>query len=119
MSSGNVRYALDLLYGCSKDQRTVALSTGEAALYAACMAARQATGVEGMAREQGVNVDAMELQVDANAAIGIIYRQRLDKVRHLDLSYLWLQAAVRDKQVERYSHATIWQTLVRSCSSGT
>ena len=33
------------------------------------------------------------------AAIGIIGRQGLGKVRHLDLSYLWLQAAVQGKQV--------------------
>ena len=52
-----------------------------------------------MAREHGVDLDAMELQVDANAAIGIIGRQGLGKIRHLDLSYLWLQAAVRGKQV--------------------
>ena len=51
------------------------------------------------ARELGVHLGAMELQVDANAAIGIIGRQGLDKLRHLDLSYLWLQSAVRGKQV--------------------
>ena len=56
-------------------------------------------GIESMAREQGVDLDAMELKVDANVAIGIIGRQGLGKVRHLDLNYLWLQAAVRGKQV--------------------
>ena len=61
------------------------------------MTAQQA--MNNMAREQGVDLGAMELQVDANAAIGIIGRQGLGKVRHLDLSYLWLQAAVRGKQV--------------------
>ena len=69
------------------DQSTIALSSGEAELYGACMAAHQAVGMESMAREQGVNFDAMELQVDANAAVGIIGRQRPGKVRHLDLSY--------------------------------
>ena len=63
------------------------------------MAAQQAMGIESMAREQGVDLDAMELQVDASAAVGILGRQGLGKVRHLDLSYLWLQAAVRGKQV--------------------
>ena len=53
-----------------------------------------------MAREHGVNLNAMELQIDANAAIGIIGRHGLGKVRHLDLlSYLWLQEAVWGKQV--------------------
>ena len=88
-----------LLRSCSKDQSVIALSSGEAELHAACMAAQQAMGIESMAREQGVDLDAMELQVDANPAIGIIGRQGLGKVRHLGLSYLWLQAAVRCKQV--------------------
>ena len=63
------------------------------------MPAQQAMGIESMAREQGVDRDAMELQVDANAAIGIIGTQGQGMVRHLDLSFLWLQAAVRGKQV--------------------
>ena len=57
-------------------------------------------GTENMAPEFGsVHLDAMELQMDANAAIGIIGRLGLWKLRHLDLSYLWLQSAVRGKQV--------------------
>ena len=46
----------------------------------------------------GVHLDAMELQVDANLAMGIIDKQGLRKLRHLDLSFLWLQSAVRGKQ---------------------
>ena len=61
MSSDNVRHALNLLHGWSKDQRTVALSTGEVKVYTACVTAQQATRMEGIATEQGVNVDAMEL----------------------------------------------------------
>ena len=52
-----------------------------------------------MAREQAVDLGAMELQVDAHAAIATIGRQGLGKVGHLDLSFLWLQAAVGGKQV--------------------
>ena len=75
----------------SKDQTVIAMSSGEAELHAACMAAQQAMGTENMARELGVHLDAMELQVDANAAIGIIDRQGLGTLRHLDLSFLSLQ----------------------------
>ena len=60
------------------------MSSGEAELYAACMAAQQAMGTESMAPELGVHLDAMELQVDANAATGIISRQGFGKWRHLD-----------------------------------
>ena len=69
------------------DQTVIAMSSG--------YAARQ----ENMARELGVHLDAMELQVGANAAIGIIGKQGLGNLRHLDLRYLWLQSVVRGKQV--------------------
>ena len=71
------------------------MSSGEAELYAACMAAQQAMGTENMTRELGVHLNVMELQVDANAAIGIIGRQELVKLRRLDLSCLWLRSVVR------------------------
>ena len=48
------------------------MSSGEAELSAAFMAAQQAMGTDNMARELGVRHDAMELEVDANAAIGLI-----------------------------------------------
>ena len=99
VSSGNIRFGDHLLRSWCKDECVIALSSGEAELYAACMAALQVMGIESMARDQGVDLDAMELQVDANAAIGIIGRQGLGKVRHVDMGYLWLQAAVRGKQV--------------------
>ena len=37
--------------------------------------------------------------MDANAAIGTIGRQGWGKLRHLDLSNLWLQSVVRGKHV--------------------
>ena len=62
----------------------------------------------------------MELQVDANAAIEIIGRQGLGKVRHLDLSYLWIQAAVRRKQIalqEATNWQEQWRTVEQKCST--
>ena len=44
-------------------------------MYFACTATQQALERENMARELGVRLDAVELHVDANAAIGIIGRQ--------------------------------------------
>ena len=52
VSSGNIRFGHHLLRSWSKDQSVIALSSGEAELYAACMAAQQAMGIESMAREQ-------------------------------------------------------------------
>ena len=41
VSSGNIRFGHHLLRSWSKDQSVIALSSGEAELYAACMAAKQ------------------------------------------------------------------------------
>ena len=99
VSAGNIRNGQHQLRSWSEGQTAIAMSSGEAELSAACMAAQQTMGTEIMARELGVHLDNMELQVDANAAIGVIGRQGLGTLRHLDLSDLWLQSAVRRKQV--------------------
>ena len=83
VSAGNIRCGQHLLLSWSKDQTVVAMSSGEAELYAACMAAQHAMGTESMARELGVHLDATELQGHANAAIGIIGRQGSGNLRHL------------------------------------
>ena len=55
-------------YTSEKDQRrnigyrTVAVCSGEAKVYAACMTARQATRMTSMVKEQAINLDAMGLQ---------------------------------------------------------
>ena len=41
-------------------------------------------------QDMGMNAKA-RLHVDASAAIGIIQRQGVGKVRHLDVHTLWLQ----------------------------
>ena len=99
VSAGNILYGQHLLRNWSNEQTVIAMSSGEAELHAACMAAQQAIGTENMTRWLGVHLDAIKLQVDANAAIGIIGRQGLGQLRHLDLSDWWLQSAVRGKQV--------------------
>ena len=48
------------------------MSSGDAEVYAACMATQQAMGTESIARELGGCLRALELQVDAEAAIEII-----------------------------------------------
>ena len=65
--AGNIRYVQHLLRNWSKDQTVFAISSGKAELYAACTAAQQAMGTESMARELGVHLDAMELQVESLA----------------------------------------------------
>ena len=83
VSAGHIRYGQHLIRSWIKDQTDIAMSSGEPELYAACTAAQQAVGTENMARELGEHLDAMKLQVDVKAVIGMIGR-----LRHLDLSFL-------------------------------
>ena len=77
------RQCFGLLRSWSKDQTVIAMGSGDTELYAACMATQQAMGTDSVARELGLRLDAMEVQVDANSAIGFIGREGLEKVRHL------------------------------------
>ena len=72
-----------------------------------------------MARELGVRLDEMDLQVGASVATGIIDRQGLVSLRHLGLSHMWLQAAVLGKRItlkDVHSEST-WQITEQRHSS--
>ena len=83
----------------SKDQTVIALSSGEAELYAANLGAAQAMGMQSMLKDLGVEMKIVVL-IDAKAALGIIGRQGLGKVRHIAVQDLWLQSAVKEKKIE-------------------
>ena len=87
----------------------VVMSAGETEIVAASMAVLT---MHSTATEQGIVSGLLELHVDANAATGIIGRQGLGKVRHLDLSCLWIQAAVRENILlsGTYRRGTTWWT---------
>ena len=82
----------------SKDQSVVALSRGEAELYVANFGAAQALGMNNLAAYIGVKLEICLLS-DAKAAMGIINRQGLGKVRHIEVQDLWLQGTVKNKKV--------------------
>ena len=85
--------------GYSTTQATVALSSGEAELYAMAKGASQALGVISLAGDFGICFSAT-IHCDASAALGIVNRQGLGKLRHINVRYLWLQERVRSKELE-------------------
>ena len=99
VSAGNIRCGQHVFHSWSNDQAVIAMSSGEAERYAACMATQQVIETESMGRVLGVHLDAMELQEGANAAIGIMGKQGLGNVSYLNLGYLWLHQAVLGKKV--------------------
>ena len=87
-----------LIRSYAKTQATIALFSGEAELYATVVAASEGLGMKAMAKDFGMSLDPY-LNVDASAAIGIMQRKGLGKLRHLDTQSLWTQDAVRQRRV--------------------
>ena len=82
----------------SSTQPVVALSSGEAELYALVRGASQATGLISMLADYGSSMRA-KVYVDSSAALGIVHRVGLGKTRHIDTQYLWIQERVNNKQL--------------------
>ena len=74
----------------AKTQATIAKSSAESELYGIVRASCEALGFVSLAEDMGVEMKT-RLHMDATAAQGIIDRQGLSKVRHLDVNLLWLQ----------------------------
>ena len=83
----------------SSTQSVIALSSGEAEYYALVNCAPVGTGVHSMLKEIGIQI-RLKLTTDASAAIGISKRRGLGKVRHIDVSQLWVQEKVNQKEIQ-------------------
>ena len=94
ISGGAAYMGKCLLKAWSKEQCHIAMSSGEAELYASNKAAAEGLGLKSLAADMGIKVD-ITVEIDATAAIGIIHRRGLGKVRHLDVQELWCQEAVK------------------------
>ena len=81
-----------------KTQATVALSSAEAELYGLVRASAEAMGTVSMYRDFGRQVSVHVLG-DASAALAIVQRQGIGKIRHLDTSYLWVQEKAMKGQI--------------------
>ena len=82
-----------LIKSWSVTQSVIALSSGEAEYYSMVKGGSTALGCQAMLQEIGVQV-SMVLKCDASAAVGIVLRRGLGRVRHIDVSQLWLQEKV-------------------------
>jgi len=82
----------------SKSQSTVALSSAESELYACIKSASEGLGMISMMKDMGLSLFG-EIRSDASAALGIIARTGLGKLRHIDTSYLWIQQVSAEKKL--------------------
>ena len=92
-------YGSHLLMKYSNTQSTVALSSGEAELYDPASGCSEGLGLTAMATDYGEEKPPI-LHVDASAALGKAQRNGLGRVRRIDTQTLWVQDAVRERQVD-------------------
>jgi hypothetical protein len=90
---------LHLVKAWSTTQSVIALSSGEAELYALVKGAAQTLGIMAMAQDFGIELDG-GIRSDSSAAIGITSRQGLGKLRHINVQYLWVQDKIKSNELK-------------------
>ena len=83
----------------SRTQALVALSSAEAELYGIVKATAELKGLISLWKDLGIQLSG-HLLADASAALGILKRRGLGKVRHLNSNYLWVQEVMAKREVE-------------------
>ena len=92
-SGGVLKFGSHTLKTWSTTQAVIALSSGEAEYYGMVKGAGVAIGMTAILEDVGVR-RGIRLKTDASAAKGISNRKGLGKVRHLEVTQLWLQEKV-------------------------
>ena len=93
-----MRWGSHVLKWWSKTQPTIALSSGEAELAAIVRSTSEGLGMIAVMKEFHIDCD-LTVKSDAIAAIGIVKRQGLGRVRHLAVADLWVQQRAKGGEV--------------------
>ena len=89
-TGGYSTYGTHLIKAWCKTQATVALSSAEAELYGLVRASAETIGLMSMFADLGCPTGG-RIMGDASAALAIIARRGIGRIRHLDTNYLWVQ----------------------------
>jgi len=98
-SGGTVRLGAHTIMVWSSNQAVVALSSGEAELYALTKGAANILGMISLAADFGMTLHG-RIFSDASAALGVVNRTGVGKLRHIRVQFLWIQDKVRDGELE-------------------
>ena len=82
-----------------KYTEVVALSSGEAELYGIVKGTTYALGLRSLLEDLGVQVKLV-VNTDASAALGMVRRRGVGKVRHIEVKELWIQDKVHSGEIE-------------------
>ena len=84
----------------STNQAVLALSSGESDYYGIVKAASVALGIRSLALDMGIEyTKPIVIKSDASAAIGISNRIGVGKIRHIEVTQLWVQDKVASKEL--------------------
>ena len=98
-SGGVILHGRHFIKAWSKTQSLVALSSAEAELYAIVKTSSELLGLRSIIQSLGKTFGAL-IYSDASAALGVIQRQGLGRLRHVDCSFLFVQALNADKVLQ-------------------
>ena len=113
-SAGVIRVGHHFIKSWSKDQSIIALSSAEAELYAIIKASSELLGQLSL-MEEWYRSSTGKLWADASAALGIIGRSGLGKLRHIDTNFFGCSKSISKKRLilPESLGQTTQQTLVR------
>jgi len=97
-SGGALTCGYHTLKAWSSTQAVLALSSAEAELYALVKGSAMVLGLMSLMRDLGQEMDG-RVHCDSSAALGIVQRRGLGKLRHLNVQYLWLQERARERDL--------------------
>jgi len=97
-SGGCVMLGSHCLKSWSSTQPSVSLSSGEAEFYGLVKASGIGLGFKSLVRDLGYELPC-RVWTDSSAAMGIVGRQGLGKLRHIDTHSLWVQQAARSGRI--------------------
>jgi hypothetical protein len=97
-SGGVIIFAGVVVKSWSKHQKVIALSSGEAELYAAVKVGCELIGVKSLCKDFGVDVH-IHLYVDAKATLGMLARRGAGSLKHVETNTFWLQGKVQNKDL--------------------
>ena len=90
-SGGTIALGCHLIKAYSKTQAVIAKSSGESELYGVIRASTESLGVSTLLEYFCMSGVKCRIGMDASAAIGIVQRCGLNKLRHVELDVLWIQ----------------------------
>ena len=93
-SGGMLFHGTHCILHWSKTQPVVALSSGEAELNSVLKGASEVLGVQTMMKELGEDLGA-RVRTDSSACVGMVHRQGMGKIKHIEVKQLWIQEKVK------------------------